>query len=272
MSLGKHRALYLCFALAIAANVAFWVLSHEKRVLWRNVPPVPSSGAAMAMGLGDSQFAYRAQGLMLQNLGDTGGQETALRDYDYAALEKWFYLADSLDPHSNYMPMLAAWYFGATTIPAQLGHVVDYLKQVGQRPYGEKWRWLAYAVTIAWHGMGDMDKALDLANLLARGTAPGMPVWTRSMPALVLTAKGDKAAAYTILMGILSSDAENMDPAEVNNIRIYICDRVLDPPARKGNPLCQNIPGEGALKALTGNAEGKNPGGFSGEDGIKPPR
>lgn len=242
MTFRKNAPVYLCFALAVIANIAFWTVSHHKRSIWRNVPPAPSAEGAAAMGLGDPQFSYRAQGLMLQNLGDTGGRETALKAYDYAALEKWFYLADALDERSNYVPMLAAWYFGATTVPEQMGHVVNYLERVGQRPYGEKWRWLAYSVYLAWHGMGNTDRALGLANLLARGTAPDMPEWARSMPALVLTARGDKAAAYTILMGILSSDAKKMDPAEVNNIRYYICNQILDPQARKADPLCEGIP------------------------------
>lgn len=244
MASRKNAVIYLCFALAVAANIAFWTDSHQKRAIWRNVPPVPSADGAAAMGLGDPQFAYRAQGLMLQNLGDTGGRETALKDYDYAALEKWFDLADALDPRSNYVPMLASWYFGATTEPEQMGHVVNYLEKVGQRPDGEKWRWLAYSVYLAWHGMGDLNRALELAQLLARNAAPDAPEWTRNMPALVLNAKGDKAAAYAILMSILSSDAKKLDPAEVTNIRFYICNQILDPQARKSDPLCRDIPAE----------------------------
>lgn len=240
----KNTAVYLCFALAVAANIAFWTGSHQKRSIWRNVPPVPSVDGAAAMGLGDPQFAYRAQGLMLQNLGDTGGRETALKDYDYAALEKWFGLADALDPRSNYVPMLASWYFGATTVPEQMEHVINYLEKIGQRPDGEKWRWLAYSVYLAWHGMGDMNRALELAELLARNTAPDAPEWTRNMPALVLNARGDKAAAYAILTGILSSDARKLDRAEINNIRIYICNQILDSRMRETDPLCQGVPYE----------------------------
>lgn len=234
----KPFILYAALAGAVLANAAFWTVSKDRRAVWHNVPPAPSARGAVAVGLGDAQFAYRAQGLALQNLGDTGGRSTALNDYDYRGLGRWFALQDALDPRSNYMPMLAAWYFGASPDPEDLRHVIDYLEVVGQRPYGEKWRWLAYAAYLAQHKINDLDKALDLAQLLARGTEPGMPGWTRSMPALVLNEKGDKAAAYAIMMSILSSSADKLDPAEVNNMRIYICEQILDAPARKTNPLC----------------------------------
>lgn len=234
----KRIILYLVFGLAIVANLAFWTESRERRTLWRNVPPVPSERGAASAGLGDSQFAYRAQGLMLQNLGDTGGRSTALAEYDYAALERWFFLADRLDPRSDYIPMLAAWYYGASQDKDRIAHVVNYLEAVGQRPEGEKWRWLAQAVYLAQHVMKDTNRALALANLLAASTNPDLPNWARTMPALILTARGDKEAAYAIMMGILASRADRLDPAEVNNMRIYICEQILDATARAKHPLC----------------------------------
>lgn len=236
----KRNKVLLFFLLALFLNGAFWWHSRTLRARWANVPPAPSSSGATAFTLGDKQFSYRSIGLMLQNFADTGGRTTSLGDYDYPALSKWFFLEDSLDAVSNYMPMLAAFYFGGTKNPPQIARVVDYLSVVGQRSYGEKWRWMAQAVYLARHGMQDQEKALELAELLSKNTALHMPAWTRTMPALILNDEGSKTAAYKIMTGILVDEVDKLDPAEVTYIRDYICDNILSKDKAAANPLCQN--------------------------------
>lgn len=193
------------------------------------------------MTAGDPQMAYRIYGLMLQNLGDTGGRSTALKDYDYGRLGEWFFLEDSLDERSNYIPMLAAFYFGATQSGEDLVPVIDYLEAAGRHPYEQKWRWLAHAVYLARHGEDNMGRALELANELAALWQPGRPAWMRQMPALILTAEGDRQAAYDIMLGILKSGAEKMDPAEVFYTRDYICNTILSAGEAAANPLCKDV-------------------------------
>ncbi len=209
--------------------------------MWGNVPPAPSQEFAATYGLGDKSFAYRVNGLAIQNLGDTGGRITALKDYNYERLAKWFFLEDSLDPHSEYIPYLAGYYFSATQNPKEYAPVLDYLALIGNRSDGEKWRWLAQAVYIARFLMDDMDKSLELANLLAQTKSENVPSWTRQMPAFVMTAKGDKDAAYALFLEILKSSASTMHPNEINSMKIYICTRILDAQDAAKNTLCQDI-------------------------------
>lgn len=220
------------------ANAGLWAYSHALRGRWTNVPPVPSDLGVLALSLGDRQLAYRSAGLMLQNFGDTGGRTTALTDYDYPALKDWFLLEDRLDPVSNFVPMLAAFFFGATARPEQVAQVVDYLETVGRRPEGEKWRWMAHAVYLARHVQKDKERALALAQALSENPNPDMPAWTRAMPALILNEQGSKEAAYQIMMGILKKSVESMDPAEVRYIRDYICDEILEKDQAATHPLC----------------------------------
>ena len=107
------------FILAIIFALGFTFFTINKRnesVLPRLeiVPDVPSINTIRIMSLGDEQFYFRILALQLQNSGDSFGRFTALKEYDYAALSKWFYLLDELDYKSNYIPSLAAYYYSNT--------------------------------------------------------------------------------------------------------------------------------------------------------------
>ena len=231
----------VCVALGVALliNFAFWLSLRDMRPHWGNVPPVPKEKFAALYGLGDENFSYRLNGLMLQNLGDTGGRVTALKDYDYETLAQWFLLEDKLDPVSNYVPYLASYYFGGVQDAEKFRPVFDYLAKVGMRDEGVKWTWLVQAIYIARHRLGDVDKALELAHLLAQTKNPTAPNWAQQMPAFVMNAKGDKREAYDLLVQTLKTSADRMDPSEVNATRAFICDQILEPSEAKDDPLCQ---------------------------------
>lgn len=174
---------------------------------WGGVPPPPERKVAVLLGLGDAQFSYRLGAMTLQNVGNTPGMEVSLKDYDYHMLGKWFWLLHGLDPASNDVPMVAAYYFGGTRVPSDVAIVVEYLATIGQNPAGNKWRWLAHAVYLARHRMYDLDLALDLAYKLSRMQPVGdnLPIWAKQMPAFVLAAKGDKEAARQMVENMLLS-------------------------------------------------------------------
>lgn len=235
----QRRIVFIVCVMAFAAHALLSLSLQRRKAEWANVPPAPGRGAAASMALGDRQFAYRAFGLMLQNLGNTGGDTTPLNRYDYSRLGNWFGVEDDLDPRSNFIPLLAAYYFGGTQDPAQLDPVIAYLAAVGRRGDDLKWHWLAQAVYLARFRQNDMTKAQDLAAELAALWHPGMPVWTRAMPALVANQMGDKQAAYELMMAVLKDDSTAMDPAEVNFMIGYICERLLDKAAAAAHPLCK---------------------------------
>jgi hypothetical protein len=232
--------LYLCFTVVIALNVGFWL--HARKILpqWDNVPPVPTASSASISMLGDRGAAYRMMGYTLQNLGNTGGRYTSLKEYDYDALERWFFTTHELDPRSDFVPFLASYYFGALDDePEKMSHVTDFLVEAGMAPYPQKWRWLAQAVYMARFKEKNLDKALTLANKLA--AMPGdMPPWARQMPAFVNMAMGNKQASYELMVRMLKSGADELDPNEIRAMLDYICDQTLTPDEASKNALCQN--------------------------------
>ncbi len=239
---GQRRLILLLFLMALTGNTLFWLSAYDTRAVWSNVPPVPTEGGVVAMALGDRQLAYRITGFMLQNLGDSGDRTTPLQDYDYDRLVQWFYLADRLDPASNFVPLLAAYYFSSTQNADQLTPLIEYLRIVGHRPQGEKWRWLAQAVYLARFRQGDLNKAIALAEELSGEWHPGRPLWMKQMPAFIMAAQGDREAAYKMMLDMLKGDTSSLRPGEVRFMRAYICTRLLDREAAARHPLCTSPP------------------------------
>lgn len=216
-----------CLGLAFTLNLAFWFGAHETSAHWGGVPPVPTENGARIMTLGDEQLSYRFGAITLQNLGNSGGRVTAIKDYDYQKLGQWFWLLHGLDPASNHVPMMAAYYFGATQKPEDIAVVVEYLGAIGQNPVGNKWRWLVHAIFLARHRMDDLPLALDMAYALSRMQPVGdvLPGWARQMPAFVLAEQGEKQTARRLMEDILMT-ATDLHPNEVSFMRDYLVDEL----------------------------------------------
>jgi hypothetical protein len=233
-----HILLYGFLLMAFAAQVLVWMELRPQQAEWANVPPAPSADGAAMSFLGDKQMAYRAIGIMLQNMGDEGGRVAALKDYNYIRLGRWFKVQHELDPRSDYTPLLAAYYFGANEDVKDLDSVIEYLTLVGDSSYSNKWRWLSQAMYLARIKQNDLDKALRLSYRLADMYKPGMPAWVVQMPSFILAQKGDQEAAYDLAIKMIRDEGHNMHPNEINFMKDYICTRILNEAQAAMNPLC----------------------------------
>lgn len=229
---------YMFFCFVLAVHLIIWNGSLILRPEWGNVPPPPSERGAAMLAAGDPQFGYRASGIMLQNLGNTGGRSMALKAYDYDRLGQWFFLLDRLDPQAVFMPFLAAYYFGAAQAGTDISRLLDYLEFVGARPGGQNWRWLAQAAFLAHYQQNDNARALDLAEKLSAQWKPGRPAWMKQMGAFLLLSQGDRAAAYELIMRIIRDEGDKLHPEEINSLVIYMCHQVLTPLQAEQHPLC----------------------------------
>ncbi|MDB5478113.1 MAG: hypothetical protein JWM96_608 [Alphaproteobacteria bacterium] len=237
LSSRKQDALDLAWILLVLGlSFAVMHFTYEMREKWPGVQPAPSDSAALFYGFGDRQFSYRNVGIILQNAGDTGGRTTNFKDYDYGIIEDWLKLSEKLDFSANYVPSLAAYYFGSAKDPEQVRHLLDYLARVGNDSKNERWRWLAQAVYLARFQVKDQQKALDLANQLAALDGPDMPTWTKIMPAYVNKAKGDKKEARDLLLLTIADPKFHLEQAEINQNCWYINENLRE----EGDALDQN--------------------------------
>jgi len=226
----------------VIMSVLIWFPLRDVQARWENVPPPPSKDKATLLLLGEKQFTYRSNALMLQNMGYGLAKDLSLTEYNYQNLKDWFFLQDLLDPESDMIPMLAAYYYGGVSDPDKLNHIVEYLSHTGQRPIKEKWRWLARAVFLARYEMGDIDKALEISYLMANNKNPNLADWAKQMPAFILAEQGKEEAAYQIMRNILVSEAEDLHPTELYFIRDYICVELLPQIPNEPRPaFCDSI-------------------------------
>lgn len=235
----QKYGLYLVFTAALVLNISFWLKAKHVQEVWDNVPPPPAPVYLSMMSLGDDQIAYRMTGYFLQNLGSAGGRYEPLKDYNFENLEKWLFVANELDPRSNYIPYLVAFFFSATQDKTQVRYLVNYLHANGQTEGANKWRWSGQAAYLAQFILEDNELALKIAEDLAK--RPGVADWAKQLPALISLRMGNKDKAYGILLSMLNTERDNLDPAEINTILDIICNRTLDRAAAAQNPLCQDL-------------------------------
>jgi hypothetical protein len=238
---GKKYFDYFILLGVFCLNLGLWFYSSPKLPQWANVPPAPSTVSATVAFLGDKEMAYRSVAIILQSFGNNTGQVQALKDYNYPNLGTWFDLADNLNKRSNYVPFLAAYYFGGSQDPSELMPVINYLRRVGAYPYEDKWRYLGQAVFLAKHKMKDTQIALELADELAKTYKPGMPAWPLQMKAIIASEMGEKEMAYNLMVDAITNQKEGMDPIEINYMIDQVCNHILTPIERSKNPLCENI-------------------------------
>lgn len=222
-------------------NAAVWGYTQKRLAVWANVPPAPSTISTTIAFLGDKEMAYRSLALTLQSFGNDTGQVQALKNYNYKNLGTWFDLTDSLNPHSNYVPFLAGYYFGGSQDPSQLMPVITYLRRVGAYPEPDKWRYLGQATFLAYYKMKEDNLALELADELAKTYRAGMPAWPLQMKAILASKMGEREMAYNLMLDAIQNKKEGVDPIEINYMVDQICNHILTPEKRKINPLCENV-------------------------------
>ena len=220
-----HVTLLVLLGLQITLAQNLWQIRATKEQL---LPPLISADYVNFLSLSDPQFFFRTMIFTIQHTGDLNGQRVPLKDYDYTKLLNWFTLLERLDPDSQLPPLLAGYYFSSTPDPQQIQQIIDYLVRHAQTYPQTKWRWLVHAIYLARHRLHDLPQALKLSYILARLDVPGLPTWTKQMPAFILVDMNDTDAARTLMESILTSD-----PTLSNEEKSFINSYLKKLPAEK---------------------------------------
>ena len=220
--------LSIIFINLLLLQFIFWQYSKEIKPDLIIVPNVPNDKTVNILALGDRQFYFRNLAFKIQNAGDSWGRFTALKEYNYAKLQKWFYLLDTLDSTSNFVPSIASYYFSQTQKKSDTIYIVQYLKDHAAKDPRKKWWWLTQAVYIANHLLQDKKLALEIAYELNKvPNDVNMPLWARQMPAFIHEQLGEKEASKQIIIDILEN-FDNFTVGELNFMEYFIKDRIED--------------------------------------------
>jgi len=115
---------FAVFIVLLVTMILSWFWTKDLKAHWGNVPPTPDDTKASFITLADDQMAYRFYAIMLQNLGNIGGQFQSLKKYNYKELKDWVFMLDKIDSKSNAVTLLAAYYFGAIKEPEKVENVL----------------------------------------------------------------------------------------------------------------------------------------------------
>jgi len=230
-------AAWSLFLLLLAAQAAVSSWQDQDTRLQPSLGPAPSAGALRVASLDEPAFAGYATSLYVQGFDAQAGALLPLRQADMAAVRDWLACAFTLNPHSGYPLMLAAFDYAE---PAHLGDLeraaaasiatptapalatapglLDFVESAYREDPARHWRWLAHAAWVARYTLKDDARALRYARLLQAAPAlAGVPQWARELDAFVLR-RADAIEAHKALLGGLAFATPGADPRELDRL------------------------------------------------------
>ncbi len=216
-----HASTLLLLTLTAAQMAYSWQVRGMKPNM-DIVPPAPRAEGVEAVSLGDSQVFFRILALTLQNSGDGFGRFTPLKNYDYGKLAQWFTLLDRLDPRSDMIAAMAAYYFAQTQNTPDVRYVVDYLYAHAMKDPAHKWWWMIQAIYLSMHKLNDMELALKVAQPLLH---PDVPAWAQQLVAVVHEKRGEMDDALSIMEAI-KDNAKHITDQDLRFMQYFITERL----------------------------------------------
>ncbi len=211
INIKKIRFDLLLLNVVFALQFAVWFFISQDVKPDFTITPLPPTRMEMDIAsLGDSEFAYRMYGQLLQNAGDTFGETIPLQDYDFKKLEKWFYALDDLNRDAQYIPSIASFYYGQSQNVKDCEYVIRYLVNHADFDPSKQWRWYMQSVYLAGFRMKDYDLAKSIAEKLIAIKDNSVPFWTKTMVPFMIQKNGDICDAYDLVMKISESDMRSI--------------------------------------------------------------
>jgi hypothetical protein len=209
--------------LLLGLQAGFWWKSYGRLPNLGVVPELASPSEMQLLAFGDNELYYRIMSFRMNNIGDTFGRFTPLKNYNLEKLYHWFTRLDMFDNRSGSLATLSANYFSQTQDAPQVIHMVNYLYEHSKDRPQEKWWWLTQATYLAMHKLKDNDLALKVASPLEG--VENIPQWAQEMPAIVHEKRGEMEDAYLIMKNLLK-DKEKFTQSELNYMKYFMEERV----------------------------------------------
>jgi len=164
--------------------------------------------------MGSEQLLGYLLAIRLQLHDNQAGQHFRYSLIDYAVLVDWLDLVSAVGPLSEYPTLLASRIYGQTSDPDRLRLILDFVERRFDDNPQLHWRRLAEASLLAKHKLHDLERALQMAEKIARQPASvQMPQWARDFQFLLLAELNEFESAIAIIQALLQSKAVN-DPDE----------------------------------------------------------
>lgn len=241
----SHKIFFWLFLITFVFQILFWKKTEDTKPPFEIIPPAPNQYLISTLSLGDKEFLFRILAARLQNSGDIFAGFRSLKEYDYLRIYQWMTKLDTLNDESNFIPALAAYIYSQTQIQKDVAYILDYLEEHCAKDIDKNWWWLFQATYIAKKNLGDMTRALKIAEMLSKNNAVNAPLWTKQLPAFLYEEQGESCMAFAAIERVIKeseSGARQVTPEEMNFMRYFINERLSKLKKQKFDPRqCKNL-------------------------------
>jgi hypothetical protein len=203
------RPLLLGFLVLLASQLLYHHLGRAQMAINYQALEKPLSAQAYrGMALGSEQLLGYLLAIRLQLHDNQVGQHFRYSLIDYEVLIDWLELISAISPHSEYAMLLASRIYSQTSDPNRLRQILAFIERRFDENPQLHWRRLAEASLLAKHKLHDLERALQMAEKIARQPASvQMPPWARDFQFLLLAELNEFESAIAIIQALLQSKA-----------------------------------------------------------------
>ncbi len=179
-----------------------------------DLPSPPPYEFMRAMSFGEQPLLAKAVMLWLQSFDNQPGISIPFVALDYAKIIAWLELILALDPNAQYPLLAGSRIYGEVPDKTKQRAMLEFVAREFRRNPNARWQWMAHAVFVAKHKIGDNALALRYARSLAEeAEGTQIPHWAQQMVIFVLEDMGELESAKVLLGGLLDS-GKIIDPNE----------------------------------------------------------
>lgn len=202
----------LALLAALALQIGYQALHAPQQRPASRLEPAPPLAVLRLASLGEPVALAKALTLYAQAQDDAA---TPLNSIDYMALRSWFERIVDLDARGQAPLLAASQVYGASTDPARVRIMLDFVyRRFGEDP-DRRWPWLAHAALVARHRLHDPALARQYAQAIrTRTTAGRLPAWARQMELFMLEDIGEDESVKA-LIGAMLATGQVSDPREL---------------------------------------------------------
>ena len=194
------------FIIGLSAQV-FW--SHTRVPVIAtaaNLPETPDSRLLRLAAMGEPGTLARVLMLWLQAFDNQPGISVPFGDLDYSGVINWLDALLDLDDRFQYPLLSASRVYTEMPENGRKRQMLEFVYRHFLEDPDRCWPWLAHAVYVAKHRIGDLPLALKYANALRRNLdSDAAPPWVSQMEIFVLEDLGELESARILIGGLLAS-------------------------------------------------------------------
>jgi hypothetical protein len=191
----------------------------QRIVEFRPLEPPHETRFYQAAALGSDLLLSYLLLLDLQLHDNQSGQHVSYSRLDFQVLDRWLSTVYQMNPRSGYPAFLAARVYSNTPDKRQLKSMINLIERLFQADPQLHWRRMTEACLLAKHQLGDLTRALDLAEQVALlPSNVNIPYWARDMRIILLDELNQLESAQILISSMLQSGQID-DPDETRFLR-----------------------------------------------------